>query len=506
MKNKLVLLTIPLVLLIICGVGALMIIDAAPSESMYLKQIEMAEKYLSNNDYDKAIECYKKAIDADKSEEAPYIQLAQIYYSKNDFDSLMNILNLGIKNTNGEKLKNTLAYYISIKDSNLAATSQDNSALATKQINYNLLNIFNSYTYDKYSHNYAISSEQILNGKYTVKYLNLNAEFSYYNTDTNKRIIESATQKPVKDSTPNEIVLDDAKDLFQNATNVSYDDIKNLGAVNIIKSFDRNINSYVLSFDLYNCNIKIACNESGTVDFANNYNVIIPQSIVDLSNAHKVKGNIVDSKSGETINNAQINVRKGKANNDGVIYKSLVVSSSNYEIELEKGEYTFEVKAEEYETGYFDVTVSDNDEISMDIKLEKSGGTIVITVTPNSSSAQGKYAEIHCVLMGYGYVGKTRVYNNPIIEKNGKTIAKYEETGSSQIITVYDKNTMIDFHFHGTCSTDDYKVNIKVEGAGEKNLIVPTEPFSFASDYSYMTAFTVSNGNISIVDSRVKRL
>lgn len=73
MKNKLVLLTIPLVLLIICGVGALMIIDAAPSESMYLKQIEMAEKYLSNNDYDKAIECYKKAIDADKSEEAPYI-------------------------------------------------------------------------------------------------------------------------------------------------------------------------------------------------------------------------------------------------------------------------------------------------------------------------------------------------------------------------------------------------------------------------------------------------
>lgn len=39
----------------------------------------------------------QKAIDADKSEEAPYIQLAQIYYSKNDFDSLMNILNLGIK-------------------------------------------------------------------------------------------------------------------------------------------------------------------------------------------------------------------------------------------------------------------------------------------------------------------------------------------------------------------------------------------------------------------------
>lgn len=58
----------------------------------------------------------------------------------------------------------------------------------------------------------------------------------------------------------------------------------------------------------------------------------------------------------------------------------------------------------------------------MDIKLEKSGGTIVITVTPNSSSAQGKYAEIHCVLMGYGYVGKTRVYNNPIIEKTEKPL------------------------------------------------------------------------------------
>ena len=117
MKNKLILLTIPLVLLILCGVGALVIMDYTPSESMYLKHIEMAEKYINNNDYDKAIEYFKKAIDEDKSKEDPYIKLAQIYYARNDFDSLMDILNLGIKNTDSDKMKNTLAYYISLKDS-----------------------------------------------------------------------------------------------------------------------------------------------------------------------------------------------------------------------------------------------------------------------------------------------------------------------------------------------------------------------------------------------------
>lgn len=47
MKNKLILLTIPLVLLILCGVGALVIMDYTPSESMYLKHIEMAENTLT---------------------------------------------------------------------------------------------------------------------------------------------------------------------------------------------------------------------------------------------------------------------------------------------------------------------------------------------------------------------------------------------------------------------------------------------------------------------------
>lgn len=506
MKNKLILLTIPLVLLILCGVGALVIMDYTPSESMYLKHIEMAEKYINNNDYDKAIEYFKKAIDEDKSKEDPYIKLAQIYYARNDFDSLMDILNLGIKNTDSDKMKNTLAYYISLKDSQSATTYSDEDSVNSQQINYNLLNIFNSYTYDKYSHNYAMSSEQTLNGKYTVRYLNLNAQFVYYNTDENKKVIETSSQKPNKNATPNEIILDDAKQLFTDINNVNFDYLKRLGAVNINKSFDRSISSYIMFFTLNSCDIKIACDESGNIDFSNNYNVIIPHSVVELNNFQKVKGKIIDSKSGESINNAQISVRKGKSNNDGTVFKNISVTNADYQIELDKGDYTFEVSAENYETGYFDVTVTENNDVEMDIKLQKSAGAIVITVTPNSSSTQGKYAEIHCVVTGYGYVGKTKVYNNPIIESNGKTIAKYEETGSAQVITVYDKNTMLDFHFHGSCSAEDYKVNIKFEGAGEENLIVPTEPFSYISDYAYLSAFYISNGNISYIDPKVKRL
>lgn len=506
MKNKLVLLTIPLVLLILCGVGALVIIDSTPSETMYLKHIEMAEKYINSNDYDKAIEYFKKAIATDKSEETAYLRLAQIYYTRNDFDSLIDILNLGVKNTNTEKLRNALAYYISLKDSQTASSSPESSNVSTQEINYNLLNIFNSYTYDNYTHNYAIAAEQVLNGKYTVRYLNVNAQFTYYNTETNNKIIDAASKKPNKNATPNEIVLDDAKELFTDINNVNYDYIKKLGAVNLNKVYDRAINTYVLSFVLYNCEIKLACNESGEVDFSNNYNLIAPQAVVDLNNSSKVKGRIVDSQSGEEINNAQICIRKGKSVNNGTIFKNVTVTSSDYEIELENGDYTFEVTADNYDTGYFDVTVTENKDVDLDIKLQKSDGAIIITVTPNSDSAKGKYAEIHCVIMGYNYVGKTRVYDNPVINANGKMIAKYEETGSAQIITIYDKKYMIDFHFHGSCSADDYKVNIKISGSEEKNLIVPTEPFSFASDYDYLSAFTISNGTVYYSNNRVKEI
>ena len=88
--------------------------------------------------------------------------------------------------------------------------------------------------------------------------------------------------------------------------------------------------------------------------------------------------------------------------------KNISVTNADYQIELDKGDYTFEVSAENYETGYFDVTVTENNDVEMDIKLQKSAGAIVITVTPNSSSTQGKYAEIHCVVTGYGYVGENK--------------------------------------------------------------------------------------------------
>lgn len=508
MKNKLMLLSIPIIVLIICGLGALFIIDSTPSEELYLTQVELAEKYLSENDLDNAIVYFEKAIEADKTQESPYMSLAEIYLTKNDLTKIIDILQKGVDNTNSDKLKKALAYYIDLQAVNTQDDELTNNSSNSEKYDAQLLNIFNTYSYEKYSQNYAIESETYENDKYVVRYQGLDASFYYFNTDSVK-CMDSSTKKPHKGYSPNEIVLDDLSDFIPKENAPDYDYIKALGAYNLNKSFDKSVNTYVLTFVINNCSMTVACDENGVVDYSNGYNVIAPPALMSGSGETNVSGSILDKSSKAAINNAEITIRSGLANKTGSILEHLSVDNGKYKVDLTPGDYTFEVSAASYSTQYADITVKENEAVEQNFELVKSEAAIVITVTPTADNTTGKYAELHCVIVSssgaMGYVGHSEVYDNrELLSPDGQTVADYEESGNSQIIKIYDIDTYVDFHLHGSYVGNDYNINVKINGKGEKDFIATTTVLTNASPYHYETAFVINDGEVKDISDKVK--
>lgn len=507
MKNKLMLLSIPLIVLIICGLGVLFLMDSAPNNDLYVKQIELAEKYLSANDTDNAIVCFKKAIDADKTKEAPYLSLAQIYLEKNDLKSVIDILQKGVDNTKSDKLKKALAYYIDLGDNADTSTDQmQNQKGKNDMINHSILNTFSTYTYEKYYSNYAIKSEKYENDKYVVKYQNIAATFYYFDTNSHK-CIDQSTKKPNKGASPNEIILDKIYDLIPEEKSPDYNYIKSLGAINLNKTFSKEINSYVLSFVLDNCTITVACDENGVVDYKNGYNKIVPAELLSGENDVAVSGEVTDKESGKVIDKAGINIRSGKSNENGSVLKHCDAAGGKYSIKLAPGDYTFEVYADNYNTEFMDVSIKDGKTFEQNFELKRADAAIVITVTPTSSS-KSKYADIHCVVVSgkgaMGYVGHSEVYDNKQLLYNGQLVADYEEKIDSQVIKIYDIDCFVDFHLHGSYQGNDFNINVEINGEQSKEFVAPTSPIDFLSPYDFMTAFEIDEGRIINIDKMVK--
>ena len=89
MNKKTMLLIIPAIALLACCIAAICVICIPSSYEVYTKQIQTAEKYLADKDYDGAIKYYEMAKATDETQEEPYLKLAMIYYeNKNDMEKV----------------------------------------------------------------------------------------------------------------------------------------------------------------------------------------------------------------------------------------------------------------------------------------------------------------------------------------------------------------------------------------------------------------------------------
>ncbi len=105
----LLLIIFPLILIAVI-VAVLVVLHVSGSrEREYGEQLALAERYLDELDYDRAIAAYKAAIDIDPENPEAYLALADTYIEIGDYESARKILEKGLRHMDDEELEDKLS-------------------------------------------------------------------------------------------------------------------------------------------------------------------------------------------------------------------------------------------------------------------------------------------------------------------------------------------------------------------------------------------------------------
>ncbi len=90
------------ILLAAVGVGGFFVYRSLNSYEHYL---ELAEKYLLDEDYEEAIAAYEKAIEIEPMEKDAYLGLAEVYIAMEEYEDALEILEVGYEETSARSLE-----------------------------------------------------------------------------------------------------------------------------------------------------------------------------------------------------------------------------------------------------------------------------------------------------------------------------------------------------------------------------------------------------------------
>ena len=94
------------VIILIVGIVAVLLIFKGGNSVK--KQLEMADRYLEDLDYDEAVRVYRDILDIDPKCVDAYLGLADAYIGLEDYDEAIDILETGIEKTSSGKLEDRL--------------------------------------------------------------------------------------------------------------------------------------------------------------------------------------------------------------------------------------------------------------------------------------------------------------------------------------------------------------------------------------------------------------
>ncbi len=506
MSKKLLVLLIPLIVLLITCLAILGFVSSDSGENLYLEHMSFAERYYASGDYDNAISYYRKAIEADKTQEAPYINLAQVYYNRGDITNAIEVLRLGEVNVGSDKIKNALALYISYRDDgNTEATiSKTANTDDVGKFNTSLIESLSTYDYSQYKSKYTVENEKYLDGIYSVRYLNLDIEFKYQDS-TEFTVIDKSISKPYDIARPTEITILDLELLITGvSTGVTADDLRHSGATDVKVKESEGQDKYVIEFNYKNCAFIISCDENGTIKGSDSYNKIVPlANKISPDKKIVVRGNIINVQNANPVNNAELIFRKGKNVRSGQAVDTCVVQNGTYEIELPVGDYTVEVNASGFTKEYFELHINNSGNVveeNFSISPVLASGDIRIVLewgaTPNDLDSH---------LVGTNSDGQSiNVYF--VSPKAGNTAElDVDDTNGygPETTTVHDRGGAYKYRVHrysGAGSIATSGATVKVYTSGNSQPMVISAP-SNAGDW--WDVFDIENGQIVNINGNV---
>ncbi len=100
-----------LFLLLALSIGGIIwgVMSLASPEKKYEEQLELAQRYLDELDYDRAIAAYRSAIEILPERADAYLGLASVYEELEDYENMFQVLEEGLKKAGGEELEKGLA-------------------------------------------------------------------------------------------------------------------------------------------------------------------------------------------------------------------------------------------------------------------------------------------------------------------------------------------------------------------------------------------------------------
>ncbi len=108
-NNTALVIAIAAVAVLLIAVGILIFVMSDSPAKKYEEQLKLAERYLDELDYDKAIAAYRAAIDIDPKAEDAYLGLAEAYVEKGELQAAVDILKEGLEITESVAMEERLA-------------------------------------------------------------------------------------------------------------------------------------------------------------------------------------------------------------------------------------------------------------------------------------------------------------------------------------------------------------------------------------------------------------
>lgn len=511
MSKKILLLTIPIIVLLIGCLTALCFITDEPANEVYVSHINTAEKRLSEGDYQGAITYYRMAIDADKTQEEPYISIADIYYyNMNDLKSAIETLKLGVQNANTQNLKSKLIEFEAYLEQSPTDENEEKKKSDTPKgtMDAALVDMFDTFSFDKYSEKYTVTQEQYLNGVYTVRYLNLDVLFSYDETGGDK-LIDSSTGKPYTWAMPSKIEVDDISTLIYGLSDgVGESEMKSIGASDVKTAFDKTLNKNLMTFKYKNCSFTVECDENGNILESNCYNTIVPDASANKSGKIQVSGKIVNVENASPISGATLVFRSGKDNRSGDAVLTIESSDGSYSADLEPGDYTVEVSASGYNKEYYDLYVSNTGSpVIKDFSISRSLGLGQIRIVLEWGESP---SDLDSHLVGTTSDG-TAVdvnYGRRTVSNSSGIIAQLDVddmTGfGPETITLSDTSGEFIYRvnrFSGFGSLATSNATVKIYTSGSSQPMTISVPDSVSGDW--WDVFRIENGQIVDINGAV---
>lgn len=500
MNKKTMLLIIPAIALLACCIAAICVICIPSSYEVYTKQIQTAEKYLADKDYDGAIKYYEMAKATDETQEEPYLKLAMIYYeNKNDMEKAVAILNEGYEKTKSEQIKNALAVYQGAGEKNTDTSGKTD--YNGNPVNITLLNMFGQYNYEQYSKNYTVVSDNYSDGVYTVRYNGIGAEFSYSNDST--KAVDEKTMKPFAYSFPTEIKVDKISDIINlPPQGMKIDGLKkSAGITNAVAKYDNTLKKNIITFSCEKCTVSVETDKNGTITANTSYITVNPETVAAVARKSKVSGKVISVTTADIVSSAEVVVRKGKDSKDGDGAAEVSIDSGNYSVELETGDYTFEVSASGYKKEYFNVYVSGADqEKDFSISPSLAEGEIRIVLEWGATPS-----DLDSHLEGTTKNGdEVSIYwMNPVATSGAKTIAQLDvddrDGYGPETITLSELDGTYQYRVHRFSSSG----SLAMSGAVVKVYSGSSEPITISvpSDCDeWWDVFTIENGEIKNIN------